>query len=310
MERRDFIKKSLVVGASSFVGSTVLSRISGKTRIPVLQEEAIDLAVVKGADYFSSTIKAVERLGGMGTFVTKGARVGLLINSPWRNPGTYTNPDVALAVVKMCYDAGAKEIYSVEGTSGAYWRRSSLADQFAEEIGSLRPSGGKDVKVEIPKGKKLKQADVSRALMECDVVINIPIAKDHEGTHFTCTLKNMMGASPYSTNRFFHYGSGAKGGYDDVPHLSQCIADINLVRKPDLFVVDTTEFVTTNGPGGPGEMKKPQKIVAGTDGVAVDAYCAEVRGLKSQDVLMITMAHEHGLGEMDFSKLTVKEVDV
>jgi len=310
MERRDFIKKSLVVGASSFVGSTVLSRISEKTLIPVIQEGGLDIAVVKGADYYGSTVKAVEHLGGMQTFVTKGARVGLLINSPWRNPGTYTNPDVALAVVEMCYDAGAKEIYSVEGASEAYWRRSSLAGQFAEEIGSLKSSGGKDLRVDIPKGKKLKQADVSRTLMECDVVINIPIAKDHEGTHFTCTLKNMMGASPYLTNRFFHHGSGAEGAYDDVPHLSQCIADLNLVRKPDLFVVDATEFVTTNGPGGPGEMKKPRKIVAGTDGVAVDAYCAEVRGLKSQDVLMITMAHEHGLGEMNVGKLTVKEVDV
>jgi len=73
--------------------------------------------------------------------------------------------------------------------------------------------------------------------------------------------------------------------------------------------VDATEFVTTNGPAGPGEIQRPRKVVAGRDMVAVDAYCAEVRGLRSSDVQMIGMAHEHGLGEVDLSTLRVREED-
>ena len=123
-----------------------------------------------------------------------------------------------------------------------------------------------------------------------------------------------MGACSSSTNRFFHQGSG-KGGllryfryYDDIEFLSQCIADVNSIRKPNLCIVDATEFITTNGPSGPGELKKAQKIVAGTNCVSVDAYCSTLLGLQPDEVLMIRYASEHGIGEMDLKKLTIKEV--
>ncbi len=309
MKRRDFLKKSITVGAASFAGTALLSKISLSKTGGLISSITPDLAVVTGTDYFGNTIKAVDVLGGMKNFVTLNAKVGLLINSPWKNPGTYANPDIALAVVKMCFEAGAKEIYSIEDAGSSYWNRSSLVENFKDEISSIKPSGGKNVEVEISKGKKLKKAHVSPALMECDVVIDIPICKDHSGTRFSCNLKNMMGACSHSTNRFFHYGSGAKGGYDDIEHLSQCIADLNLVRKPDLCVADATEFVLTNGPAGPGDIKKSQKIVAGSNAVAVDSYCAEIRGLESNKVEMITRAHEHGLGEMDLTSLTIKEIE-
>lgn len=306
MNRRTFLKRSVILGASSVVGGSLLSDVIGKTSKSVFTSEGVDIAVIEGADYFNNTIQSVELLGGMGNFVTKGARVGLLVNSPWKNPGTYTNPDVALAVVKMCFDAGAKEIYSIEDASRAYWERSDLAEKFADQIESMKPAG-ENVKVDIPKGRRLKEATLARALLECDVFINVPIVKDHTGTHFTGTLKNMMGACSHNpTCRFMHLGSGAKGFYDDVEHLSQCIADLNLIRKPDLCVVDATEFVTTGGPGGPGEIKKVRKVAAGVDRVAVDAYCAEILGLRREKVLMIKMAYEHGLGEIDPSKVRVK----
>ena len=60
----------------------------------------------------------------------------------------------------------------------------------------------------------------------------------------------MMGTTAYSTNHFFHFGSGSSGYYDDVEFLSQCIADVNLVRAPDLSIFDGTEVITTNGPSG------------------------------------------------------------
>ncbi|MFO7889722.1 MAG: DUF362 domain-containing protein [bacterium] len=310
MKRRDFLRKSIAAGAASVAGAAFLPKIAISKSGSVIPGITPDLAVVTGTDYFNNTVKAVNALGGMKNFVSRNAKVGLLINSPWKNPGTYTNPDIALAVVEMCFKAGTKEIYSIEDAAGSYWKRSSLVEKFKDEVASIKPSGGKNAKIEIPEGKKLKKADVSRALLECDVVIDIPVCKDHSGTRFSCNLKNMMGACPHSTNRFFHLGSGAEGFYDDIDHLSQCIADLNLVRQPDLCIADATEFVVTNGPAGPGEIKKAQKIVAGSNPVSVDSYCAELRGLESSKVQMITMAHEHGLGKMDISSMTIKKIGV
>ena len=308
MDRREFLKQSAVVGVAAPLGTPILQQALSGESSQAAESQAIDIAAVTGADYYANTVRAVELLGGMGNFVSSGAKVGLLVNSPWQNPGTYTNPDVALAVLRMCHEAGAGDIYSVEGASEDYWNRSSLAGQFAIELAGLLPSGEKDVAVEIPRGVRLKEAVVSRALLECDVLIDIPVIKDHDGTRYTGTLKNMMGASIFDpTNQFMHFGGGAEEFYGDPEHLSQCIADLNLVRQADLCVVDATEFVTTNGPAGPGEIQRPQKVVAGTDMVAVDAYCAEVRGLRSTEVQMIRMAHEHGLGEMDLSSQRIHE---
>jgi len=310
MDRREFVKKSAALGASAMLSPLVPTDAAARLMRSNLQDRSLDIAVVDGADYYGAAVRAVEMLGGMSKFVSRGASVGVLVNSPWPNPGTYTNPDVALAVVQMCFDAGAEEVLSVEGASASYWERSSLASRHAEVVAAIRPSGEKDLNIEIPNGKALKRAEICRPLIESDVLINVPIVKDHSGTRFTCTMKNVMGGCAPSTNRFFHFGGGAADWYDDVEHLSQCIADLSLVRRPDLCVVDATEFVTTNGPRGPGRLSKPEKVVAGTDTVAVDAFCAKFLGFNAVDVPMIRMAYEHGLGEMDLGKLNIEAAAV
>jgi uncharacterized protein (DUF362 family) len=309
IDRRKFIKQSLVVSTGAALGSFSLPSIllgnSLKTNI--------DLSIVQGTDYYTNTWKALETLGGMKSFVKKGSTVGLLINSPFDTFGTHTNPDIALAVLKMCIEAGAKEIYSIEGASMEYWKRSRLFPNFKAELSRIQTDTNK-VTVKIEKGKALKEADISRRLIECGTLINMPIVKDHKGTNFTASMKNMMGACSSSTNRFFHQGSG-KGGmlryfqyYNNIEFLSQCIADIHLVRKPDLCIADATEFVTTNGPSGPGELKRAHKIIAGPNCVSVDAFGSTLLGFQPEDILMIQYASGQGIGEINLKNLSIKEL--
>jgi len=302
--RRSFLKGSTVLGVSSILGGSAL----GWMQKHALAEGNVDIAAVKGDDYFRNTIKAVEILGGMGKFVSKQSKVGLLINSPWEHPGSYVRPEITLAVIQMCRDAGAKEIGVFKSLGSSYWRRSVLSEQFRDEVKDIRSLEGGYTEVPIPNGRSLKKAEIAKGLLDCDVFINIPIAKDHTGVRFTGTLKNMMGATAYSTNRFFHSGSGAQSSYGDVAFLSQCIADLNLVRKPDLCIFDGTEVIATNGPQGPGKLIKPQKVFAGTDRVAVDVYGAGLLGIKGEEVQATRMAHAHGLGEINLARLRIQEV--
>ena len=131
--------------------------------------------------------------------------------------------------------------------------------------------------------------------------------KDHSGTNITCNLKNMMGANSNATNQFFHKGSGSKTAYGDVSFLSQCIADMNTLISPALCVVDAGEVLTTNGPAGPGKVKKINKVIAGVNPVSVDSYCSTLLGLKPGDVKMISMAQKLKLGNADLTKLKIKE---
>jgi uncharacterized protein (DUF362 family) len=304
--RRSFIKGSTALTVTSILGGS----IDGWIHKPAYAATDIDIAAVHGADYFQNTIKAVELLGGMGKFVSKQAKVGLLINSPWNNPGSYVRPDVTLAVIRMCREAGAKEIGVFKDLNSGYWKRSVLAEKFHDEIREITSIGGDYREVAIPGGRSLKKADVAKALLDCDVFINIPIAKDHTGLGFTGTLKNMMGLTSTTTNMFFHHGSGKFGWYDDVDFLAQCIADVNLLRKPDLCIFDGTEVLATNGPRGPGKILKPQKVLAGVDRVALDVYGANLLGLKGEEIRTAQLAHEHGLGEIDLSRLRIEEVTI
>lgn len=302
--RRSFIKGSTALTVTSILGGS----IEGWIHNTAFAATDVDIAAVHGADYFQSTIKAVQLLGGMGKFVSQQEKVGLLINSPWDNPGSYVRPDIVLAVIRMCREAGAKEIGVFKDLGSGYWKRSALAEKFRDDIQEITSFGGDYTEVAIPRGVSLKEASVAKALLECDVFINIPIAKDHSGLGFTGTMKNMMGLTSFTTNMFFHHGSGKLGWYDDVDFLAQCIADVNLVRKPDLCIFDGTEVLSTNGPRGPGKIRKPQKVFAGVDRVALDVYGANLLGLIGEEVRTAQLAHEHGLGELDLTRLRIEEV--
>jgi uncharacterized protein (DUF362 family) len=117
----------------------------------------------------------------------------------------------------------------------------------------------------------------------------------------------MMGGLDHETNTYFHSGSG-KSGYEDVDFLSQCIADLNTLRKPSLCVVDATVVLGSNGPAGPGDLLRPLKVVAGADPVAVDAYCVTLHGRKPSEVVMLAKAAAAGVGRADLEKLSVKEI--
>ncbi len=304
INRRTFIKHGVAAGTVAVVGGTRL--LSAGATAPVFAAGSPDLTVVKSADYFAAAEKAVDMLGGMKRFVSKNDVVGLLVNAPFRNPGAHVNPDISLAVAKMCHEAGAGKIIMLKGAPGGYWNASGRSGEYGAVVNSLSSAGGY-VEHAVSGGVALKTAEVVRDLLDVDVFINASITKHHEGTGFSCILKNMMGALPHSTCRFFHMGTGKSGWYGDLAHMNQCIADVNLVRKPDLAVVDATEFITDNGPFGPGNLARPQQVLASADPVLTDAYCTRFLNLTPDEVGMIQRAENHGLGRADVKEALVKE---
>ncbi len=97
------------------------------------------------------------------------------------------------------------------------------------------------------------------------------------------------------------------GWYADLEHPTQCIADLNLVRRPELGILDATEFITDTGPWGPGPIKKHGTVLAGTDPVAMDAHGCTLLGLRPEEVLAIPKAAAHGLGRPTTGALQIIE---
>lgn len=251
-------------------------------------------------------IKLFDSLGGIEKFIKSGSSVGFLINSPWKVRGYYTDPDVAIAVIKLCKEAGAGKLVCYKPVRDGYWESSQYYEE-AEPIIREIVYGEERTKVPIPEGKELKEAEIFKAFPESEVFLNIPVAKHHNGTLYSGTLKGLMGVSSGKTNRYMHSPDG-EHTYSKQDYLAQCIADLNLIRMPDLSIVDAIECALENGPRGPGKTTKPNRILASTDVLAVDIYAAKLMGLNIKDIPTFQYASEHNLGKDNLDNITVAEV--
>ena len=152
--------------------------------------------------------------------------------------------------------------------------------------------------VEFPEGIDLKRWEVYGDILDADVVINVPIAKDHGIARLTLGGKNLMGVV---TNRgAFHI------------NLGQRVADTLSRVRPALTVIDAVRILMANGPTGGdlGDVKLANTVIASADTVAADAYATGLFGLKPTDIAYIKAGAAMGLGTMDLGTVRVDEFEV
>jgi uncharacterized protein (DUF362 family) len=301
--RRDFLKAGAGAGLSLALGRA-LAAAPG----PPLNKQAV-VGVGVGEDPAQAAAKAVALAGGIKAFIRKGANVALLPNVQSRHPGSFTKPEILRTVIGLCRKAGAKRVDCLSWQTVKQWEDTGLKAVLDAEKAGLRLFEKDEAlfrPVPIRDGVALMEARILTALFEYDALINMPITKDHAGNKFTGAMKNLMGLNSPGSNRTFHKPNW-KTDPDDIAHLDQCIVDLNKAVKPALNIVDATEFIVSNGPFGPGQLFTPQKVVAGADRVAIDAYCASLWGLKPSDIVQIRKASEQGLGQIDLGKVRVSE---
>ncbi len=102
---------------------------------------------------------------------------------------------------------------------------------------------------------------------------------------------------------------GVMGGNRGRTHqnIDDCLVDLNFAVRSHLVVVDATRILTRNGPqgGGTDGVRIANRVAAGTDVVAVDAWAAREFGLDPQSVGYIRKGHQRGLGVADLTRVTV-----
>lgn len=301
--RREFLKL-LVNSVSILVLSSLISpyKLFRKTGHLFAEPANPDLFVLECTDYKKLIREGFNNLGGIEKFVKPGNYVVLKPNAAWeRKPqdAATTHPDLVEETIRLCLQAGARKVDIIEHTCDN-WQNSfkitGIADAVKRAGGNLisLSESGTFREIEIEKAKTLKKAMVASQVLEADVFINMPIAKDHGSATLTMGMKNHMGI--VKDRGIFHTNG-----------LHQCIADITSYIKPNLIIMDCTRILTTNGPKGPGNVRILNKIILGTDQVAVDSLGATYFGYKPHDIGYIKIANEMGLGRSDIENLTICE---
>src|SRR3989339_402307 len=267
--------------------------------------EQVDLAVISG-EPAAATRKALEAMGGVSRFVKKGQRVVIKPNMSFAKTPDFaasTHPQVVVAVARACLEAGAGEVLVLDHTlqrAELCLERTGIRDA-CRNVPGVHVLAMQDRKffqeIRVPQGKVLERVEVLKDILD-SVLISVPVAKSHSATGVSLGLKGLMGL--IWDRESFHFRF----------NINQGIADLATVIKPQLTILDATRAMVSGGPGGPGDVKKPNLIVAGIDPVAVDSYGVGIvpwygRNFNGRQVEHLSLAHQRGLGKIDVEKLKI-----
>ena len=248
--------------------------------------------------------RAVDAMGGMGSFVSRGDVVVVKPNIGWdRMPihAANTNPDVVAAVIKLAFDAGAKKVVVADGSCNdpnRCFQRSGIWRKPRTTLGAevVLPQEHRFRTMRL-KGDVLDEWPVFTTLVDADKVINVPVAKHHNLAKYTAAMKNWYGVLGGRRNRLHQ-------------NIDMSIADLATFMRPTLVVIDAWRVLMRNGPQGGNidDARDMHTVVATVDQVAADAFGCTLIGQKRENLPYLAMGEKRGLGTMRWENLRVREV--
>lgn len=331
--RRDFLKNCLLGASVLGAGGELLASAADQTAVPANSKVVIAHdAMLRGASRGTGATVDSQRVLALldramqslfdrdqplepwKKLVRPGERVALKVNALG---GHYfsTNTQLVEAICQRLQEAGVKPADII------VWDRDS--DELRRAGYQIATDGNRvqcfgtdhlDYEPELATygsvGSRLSRILTQR----CDVLINVPVLKDHDGAGVSIALKNMYGVI-HNPNKLHPNG------------CNPFVADLNMLpqikTKMRLTICDATTAGYDGGPGyKPAGSWKPDSLIVSQDPVALDYTGWQIierkraeRGLKSLDAekrlpqYIATAADaQHRLGTNDPKRITLVEV--
>jgi uncharacterized protein (DUF362 family) len=260
------------------------------------------MSVVTGPDRVKTLNKAIELLGGIERFVKPGETVFIKPNVAFASPpslGATTNPELVGELVRLSLQkAGAKEVIVADNPINdpeSCFRYSGIGQA------AVRYSGT----VLLPREQHFRPTTVAGArlirnwpifyepLSKAQKVIGVAPVKNHHRSGASMTMKNWY---------------GLLGGRRNIFHqdINTIIAELAIMVKPTLVILDGTEVMVRNGPtgGSVSDLQRRNTMVASCDEVAADAYGAGLLGISPSELLYLGKAEQAGVGTVDYARLS------
>lgn len=155
----------------------------------------------------SAVKEAIDLIGGLDRFVRPGQTVALKPNQTlWKlaNSGSTTSPGVLIALIRMCKNAGAKDVLVIEAAGHAQSTRKVMS--VTGIASAVKEAGAKMIYldevshcvVDFGKGSPVQYMPVAEILEHIDVFIDCPKAKTHFVDPISGACKNWVGLMPMS----------------------------------------------------------------------------------------------------------------
>lgn len=151
---------------------------------------------------------------------------------------------------------------------------------------------------ETPEGAVCRGIPLAEAVLRADAVISAAKLKTHALTRYTGAVKNLFGCMPGKLKPEMHLRM------EEIDQFAGFLVDVYLTVNPVLSVVDGIVAMEGNGPRN-GNPCKVGVLLAGKDGVAVDAVAASVIGIDPFSVPIILDAHQRKVGCGDLGSIEI-----
>ena len=190
------------------------------------------------------------------------------------------NPDVPIRFIES--DSQSKNAIDAFKKFGYISLRDRKRDEgFNVDVVDLSAEPLVSIKVN---GLHYETVDIHEILTKPHYYISVAIAKTHETTFLTASLKNQFGLLPKKGKAAYH------------SNISRIIVDLNRIVPPNLCIVDAR--VGVEGWNGP-QTRPIGAFILGKNPVSVDATVMRVMGLDIKRVQHLVLAGENNLGNLN-----------
>jgi uncharacterized protein (DUF362 family) len=268
-----------------------------RTNFQVPADAALpEMVIVQGDDPAQLVQCAIQELGGMRRFISRGDVVVIKPNVAWdrtAEQAANTNPQVVAEVSRLCLEAGARRAIVTDVSIND--PRSCFA---RSGIGAAARAAGAEVilaedrlfrEVDL-RGEVLNAWPVLEPFLSADKMINLPVAKHHSLTGASLGMKNWYGILGGARQRLHQ-------------HIHESLVDLADFMRPTLTLIDAYRVLLRNGPSGGNlaDAALKKTLIAGTDPVMLDAYAAKAYwDLDWNTLRYLKLASERHLGTLSF----------
>jgi uncharacterized protein (DUF362 family)/Pyruvate/2-oxoacid:ferredoxin oxidoreductase delta subunit len=202
-----------------------------------------------------------------------------------------THPSLIKAVVKALRRRNAKRIIVGDNPGATAY---GINERCARITGVLDAAGDCYVNLmERPRqtdihSKHLDHVNLSSEFFETDYFINLPKLKGHSHSFMTGAVKNLYGMCVGGEKSRLH----VLGKNPRV--FAEILVDVFSSRTPDLNIMDAVVCMEGNGPTN-GTPRHVGKILASTNGFALDAVCAKITGYGMNKIKTLEVGKDRGL---------------
>ena len=158
--------------------------------------------------------------------------------------------------------------------------------------------------------KRYKEFNVSRQIVEADILVNLPKLKTHGLAYFTGAEKNLFGLIYGLEKAQWHVKSSTPIEFGEA--MTDLYSAIKNEMKGKILInlMDGIEGLEGEGPSTGGSKKKANVLLSSKDAVALDRVAMEIVKLDYNKSFISLLTSERGLGEFNLENIELKGDDL